>query len=75
MRLMEAGWMKGSVIRTARKRHRCNYWMGTTNGGRCRHIIQPGEDYVEGDPNDDAGGYGNDRICMEHASVEYESAD
>lgn len=66
MKTVEDGWLKGSPIRTARKPHRCNYWQGLSNGGRCSHIIQIGEQYVEGDGNDEAGGYGNDRYCMAH---------
>ena len=67
-RYMEVGWLKGNLVRRARKPHQCNYWMGLQAGGRCRHIIQPGEEYAEGDANEEAGGFGCDRICMKHAS-------
>lgn len=68
-KFMESGWLEGNVIRTARKAHRCDYWMGMSCGGQCRRIIQPGEQYVEGDANDEAGGFGYDRICMDHAGA------
>ena len=66
---VNSGWAKGQVIRTARKPGRCDYWMG--EAGRCRHIIQKGERYVEGERNDfKAGGWGCDRWCSEHFTPE-----
>jgi hypothetical protein len=59
------GWLDGHPIRKARKAHLCDYWHGIHNGGRCNKPINPGDQYVEGDPNDDAGGYGADRYCFD----------
>lgn len=64
---VETGWLKGARVRTARKPHRCDYWRGLLSGGRCPRVIQPGEQYVEGERNDTAGGFGTDRYCLEHA--------
>jgi hypothetical protein len=73
-RTVEGGWLDGFPIRRARKPHRCNYWHGLHNGGRCKTIIQPGDFYVEGEGNDEAGGFGNDRYCLPCAGPEAQAS-
>lgn len=73
-RTITEGWLKGSTIRRARKAHRCDYWRGLAAGGKCPNIIQPGEDYAEGEPNDEAGGFGHDRYCLTCAGEEAQRA-
>lgn len=68
------GWLKGQPIRKARKAHRCDYFHGVRNGGRCKTIIQPGSYYVEGEANDEAGGFGHDRYCLACAGEEARSS-
>ncbi len=58
------GWLAGSIVRTARKEHGCDYWLGTSNGGVCGKTIRAGERYAEGDRNATAGGFGFDRYCL-----------
>jgi hypothetical protein len=70
MKFMETGWLKGNAVRTARKSYRCDFWKGQSSGGFCRNKIEPGDQYVEGDPNDEAGGFGRDRVCMACAQIE-----
>jgi hypothetical protein len=53
--IIREGWLQGHCIRRARKAHRCVC---------CGTNIPPGEAYAEGEGNDDAGGYGNDRFCL-----------
>lgn len=64
---------EGHPIRKARKAHRCNYWWGKNNHpnkeGRCQNVIKPGDLYLEGEMNDEAGGYGADRYCAECAEI------
>lgn len=74
MRRVADGTWKGQPIRRARKAHRCDYWHGSQNGGRCKNTIQPGEDYVQGELNDDAGGFGHDRYCLDCAGPEARAA-
>lgn len=59
------------IVRTARKQHRCVTAELAERGTRpdvsavCTITINPGEQYVEGDPNPyKAGGFGHDRICL-----------
>ena len=54
-------------VRRARKTYRCDYWRGSQNGGRCRNQIIAGTYYVEGEPSDEAGGFGHERYCLECA--------
>lgn len=59
MKTVTSGWLAGHAIRVARKAGPCQY------GRRfCRAMIGVGDEYVEGEANDDAGGYGSDRYCM-----------
>jgi len=69
-RAVESGLWKGNAIRTARKGGRCEYWMGAQ--GRCPNVIQPGDDYFEGEMTDDfkAGGFARQRWCMNHLTPE-----
>ena len=67
---INGGWLDRHLIRRARKTHRCDAWLGSTRYGRCANVILPGNYYAEGDPNDRAGGYGNDRLCLECAGPE-----
>ena len=63
------------MIRRARKAHRCGYWHGLANGGRCRTVIQPGDLYAEGDPDPDyAGGFGLERYCLACAGPDAQAA-
>ena len=62
--IIQDGWLQGHCIRRARKAHRCDYSHGFSGGGRCKTIIQPGEIYAEGEGNERAGGFGNDRYCL-----------
>jgi len=68
--IIAEGWLKGHCSRRARKAHRCVYDRvsfddrGKRTLIRCKINIQPGEAYAEGDRNDDAGGFGNDRFCL-----------
>lgn len=55
------GSLSGARIRRARKEHRCDGW----NVNRCGHVIRAGSFYVEGERNDEAGGYGTNRIARE----------
>lgn len=72
--IVESGTWSGNLIRRARKAGRCDYWRGLSNGGRCRNRIEPGDLYLEGEMNDDAGGYGADRYCLgcigEHEGIQ-----
>jgi hypothetical protein len=70
MIVIQDGWLKGHCIRRARKAHRCDYTHGVYNGGRCKTIIQPGDFYAEGEGNDSAGGFGNDRYCLSCAGYD-----
>jgi hypothetical protein len=58
------GWLEGHPVRVSRQPHRCEYWRGASAGGLCRNVIAVGERYVEGEPNDTAGGWGNARYCL-----------
>jgi hypothetical protein len=58
-------------VRTARKQYRCEYFRGTENGGRCKNRIEAGQRYVEGEPNDTAGGWGNARYCLDCMAADY----
>lgn len=62
---LTTGWLAGHRIRTAQRPARCDYW---SEGQQCQHIIQDGERYVEGQPNDTPG-WGADRICAAHAGL------
>ena len=62
---MTHGWLASHRIRTAQKPARCDYWTGKV---QCPHIIEAGERYVEGHPNDTPG-WGADRICAKHAGL------
>lgn len=58
-RVAETGWLTGSTIRRARKAGKCAGFR------QCGTTIQPGDEYVEGDPQyDNAGGFGRDRYCL-----------
>lgn len=62
------GGPRGLVVRTARKRHRCANAHAADVGNPkvtdiCSRYIDPGQQYVEGDLNESAGGFGRDRIC------------
>ena len=70
--IVGTGWLRGNMIRKARKRHRCDYGLGLAN--RCQRMIEPGDFYVEGDPNDRAGYYGNDRYCLDCVARSYNDA-
>lgn len=37
-------------------------------------IIKPGDSYAEGSPNDTAGGFGQDRYCLDCAGPEAREA-
>lgn len=64
---VDRGTWLGSIIRTARKAGRCDYYLGVARGGRCANIIAVGSQYFEGELSDSkAGGFGRDRYCMEH---------
>lgn len=67
------GWLDSHPVRTARKAGRCDYWRGSQNGGRCHTPINPGDRYIEGETNDEAGGYGNDRYCFDCAGYDPET--
>ena len=60
---IEGGWLDSHFIRRARKPGRCDFFRSLKEG-RCRAVIAAGELYAEGEGNDDAGGYGNDRYCL-----------
>jgi hypothetical protein len=69
------GWLAGHRIRRAPKGHRCDYWRGKANGGRCDAPIRPGDLYVEGEMSPDrAGGFGHDRYCFDCAGPEARAA-
>lgn len=56
------------IIRTARKRHRCVNASCAERGlewaASCARYIEPGQQYVQGDPDPyRAGGFGHDYIC------------
>jgi hypothetical protein len=70
---INGGWLDGHLIRRARKAHRCDAWLGGKRG-RCDNVILPGSYYAEGEPNDRAGGYGDDRLCLECAGPEAREA-
>ncbi len=70
---INGGWLDGHLIRRARKAHRCDAWLGWKRG-RCDNVILPGSYYAEGEPNDRAGGYGDDRLCLECAGPEAREA-
>jgi hypothetical protein len=65
---VQSGTWAGFPIRKARKPGRCDYWRGVD--GRCKARIHAGDYYQQGEMNDDAGGYGNDRYCMDCAGDE-----
>ena len=69
-RQIESGPWLGHAIRRARKAGRCDYWLGER--GRCTNRIEVGDEYLEGEFSDDAGGYGRDRYCMACAKGENE---
>lgn len=74
MRKVTEGTWKNHLIRRARKAHTCDYYRGRLNGGRCGAKIAVGDDYMEGEMNDDAGGFGHDRYCLECAGPEARAA-
>lgn len=52
--------LNGHCVRRARKKYNCDGW--ATKG--CEVIIEPGNEYVEGDSDiDRAGGFGHKRYC------------
>jgi hypothetical protein len=66
--IQPGAWLDGHPIRRARKRYTCDYWHGrpadpALPSGRCKNVIQPGDLFVEGERNDEAGGFGYDRYC------------
>jgi hypothetical protein len=71
---VQGGWLDGHPIRRARKSYRCDYWRGLSNGGRCNRPIRPSDLYVEGEMNDEAGGFGHDRYCPSCAGPEAEAS-
>lgn len=69
------GWLAGHRIRRARKEHRCDYWHGRANGGRCDKSIASDDFYVEGDISPDrAAGFGHDRYCLDCAGADARAA-
>jgi len=66
------GTWHGNYIRRARKVSKCDYWLG--EAGRCKAVIAVGDLYLEGEMNEDAGGYGSDRYCMTCAGDEARAA-
>lgn len=56
------GTWAGQKIRRARVGGQCDYWKGQE--GRCTNYIKPGELYMSGELNEDAGGFGQDRYCL-----------
>ena len=68
------GTWRGQPIRRARKAYRCDYWRGAMNGGRCAKRIAAGDYYMQGEANDEAGGFGYDRYCMECAGSEAQAS-
>ncbi len=65
------GWLAGNMIRRARKPFTCGYWRGKLNGGFCKHVVQRGELYAEGEGDPyNAGGFGRDRYCLDCAGPE-----
>ena len=71
---IQSGWLEGHPIRKARNAGQCDFWRGALHGGCCKTMIKPGDYYAEGERNDDAGGFGRDRYCMECAGVEARAA-
>lgn len=65
-----SGWLKGRRVRQARKAGTCDYLNGVI-WRKYPHTVQPGALYVEGDPNESAGGYGNDRYCLACVRLSY----
>jgi hypothetical protein len=69
MKTVQSGWMEGHRIGKARKTGQCQYWLGAD--GRCKHIIEVGEEYVAGDTDPYiAGGFAQKRYCLRHFSAQ-----
>jgi len=74
------GVWHGCLLRTARKAGRCDYSRGfkddrpASENGRCPNRINVGDRYMEGEMNDEAGGFGHDRYCMQCAGPEARAA-
>lgn len=70
----------GAVVRRARKAGRCDAIIGWAPIERCVNRIESGDLYVEGCPNEHAGGFARDRLCLAHfpdlapASLDCEAA-
>jgi hypothetical protein len=65
----------GHRIARARKAGRCDYWKGRFNGGRCPNVIAADDHYLNGENNPyKAGGYAQDRYCMDCAGEEARQA-
>ena len=73
---VNGGPWDGHVIRAARKIGRCDYFRGirddrpASQNGLCPNVIRTGDLYLAGEMNDEAGGYGQDRYCLECAGVD-----
>lgn len=65
---VKEGVWAGKVIRRARKEGRCEYWLGVP--GQCKNIIKSGDLYMTGEQNGEAGGFGQERYCMDCAGAD-----
>ena len=71
MKVVSSGPLKDHYVRRARKSYDCDGW--ATHG--CEVIIEPGTEYVEGEPDiDRAGGFGHKRYCAVCCSQEIAEA-
>jgi hypothetical protein len=72
---LESGPWAGYFVRRARKVGRCEFWKGSSAGGRCPRVIAADELYVEGECNPDKPGYlARERYCLECAGPETRAA-